>query len=253
MKTVYDLFPEIDEQRKREFYPDIKDEIFWKVFELSKPFSMLSVEGFYNLYRSVQYIARRGIRGDLVECGVFLGGSVLAMSEFAHHFGLGDRKIYLYDTFNGFPEGSSDVDLGGNVLKFVSHSSFFKMDQGDMDEAEVDTLVASKVMATVREALAMSRYQMKNFKLIAGMVEETLLKDKPGQIALLRLDTDYYDSTRVEFEQLYPLLVRGGVLIVDDYGHFEGARKATDEYLQEIGSAPLLNRISYTIRCGVKL
>ena len=74
----------------------------------------------------------------------------------------------------------------------------------------------------------------------------------PEQIALLRLDTDYYESTRHEMFELYPRLVHGGVVIIDDYGHFRGSEKAVKEFLQETGEPLLLHRTDYSGRVGVK-
>jgi hypothetical protein len=87
---------------------------------------------------------------------------------------------------------------------------------------------------------------------VSGPVETTLPAQAPDRLALLRLDTDWYASTRHELEQLYPRLVREGVLIVDDYGHWEGAREAVDEYFAANGPAPLLQRVDYTGRMAVK-
>jgi hypothetical protein len=84
-------------------------------------------------------------------------------------------------------------------------------------------------------------------------VEDTIPAAAPERIALLRLDTDWYDSTRHELECLYPRLMRGGVLILDDYGHWQGARQAADEYLARHGGKLLLNRIDYTGRVAVKV
>ena len=75
----------------------------------------------------------------------------------------------------------------------------------------------------------------------------------PSGIALLRLDTDWYESTKHELEHLYPLLVSGGVIIIDDYGHWKGAKKAVDEYIKDNNLPLLLNRIDYTGRIGIKL
>ena len=75
----------------------------------------------------------------------------------------------------------------------------------------------------------------------------------PKQIALLRLNTDWFESTYHELVHLYPLLSKGGVLIIDDYGHWQGARKAVDTYFKEQGIYPLLHRIDYTGRIMQKL
>ncbi|MGH9122674.1 MAG: TylF/MycF/NovP-related O-methyltransferase, partial [Acidimicrobiales bacterium] len=83
---------------------------------------------------------------------------------------------------------------------------------------------------------------------IAGMVEETLPASVPEEIALCRLDTDWYASTSHEMRCLFPRIAEGGVLLVDDYGHYKGARKAVDEYFDQVGLAVLLHRIDYTGR-----
>jgi hypothetical protein len=87
--------------------------------------------------------------------------------------------------------------------------------------------------------------------LIAGKVEETLPEHAPESIALLRLDTDWYESTRHELEHLFPRVVAGGVLLLDDYGHWKGSRKAVDEYFAAQGITMLLNRVDYTGRLGI--
>ena len=98
----------------------------------------------------------------------------------------------------------------------------------------------------------MSENKSKNVKLIQGDVAETLLESKnlPEKIAILRLDTDWYESTRIELERLYPLLEPGGVLIIDDYGHFDGARKAVDEYFK--AERPWMHYVDYTCRLILK-
>ena len=99
----------------------------------------------------------------------------------------------------------------------------------------------------------MSEYPFSLFRFIQGKVEDTLKTNIPEKIALLRLDTDWYESTRMEMETLFPKLVKGGVLVIDDYGHWQGARKAIDEYLASHNIRILLNRIDYTGRIAVKV
>ena len=106
--------------------------------------------------------------------------------------------------------------------------------------------------ADVREALRSTGYPTERVHLVEGRVEETLPAAAPDPIALLRLDTDWYRSTKHELEHLYPRISPGGVVIIDDYGHYEGVRRAVDEYLESSGEALLLNRIDYTARVGVK-
>jgi O-methyltransferase len=106
--------------------------------------------------------------------------------------------------------------------------------------------------AEVRGAVLSTGYPDERVHLVEGRVEETLPGGAPAEIALLRLDTDWYESTKHELEHLYPRLSPGGVLILDDYGHYEGARRAVDEYFEAEGGRPLLSRIDYTGRIGVK-
>jgi O-methyltransferase len=94
---------------------------------------------------------------------------------------------------------------------------------------------------------------MSHVRLVKGKVEDTVPKNAPEKIALLRLDTDWYESTRRELVHLFPRLVPGGVLIIDDYGHWQGARKAVDEYIAGNQVKILLNRVDYTGRIGVKI
>jgi hypothetical protein len=87
---------------------------------------------------------------------------------------------------------------------------------------------------------------------VKGKVEDTIPQTMPEKIAILRLDTDWYESTYHELKHLFPKLVKGGIIIIDDYGHWKGAREAVDQYFTENGIHILLNRIDYTGRIGIK-
>jgi hypothetical protein len=230
--TVYDIFPDIESQRQRGSFPDIVEDAFWEVVERVRPYTMLTIEALYELHQGVRYVAANAIEGDLVECGVFMGGSVLAAAEWARHYGMSDRRFFLYDTFCGFPDGTPpETDAYGNVVRMYSHPNY---------------------LAVARDALARSGWAPERFVFVEGDVTRTLQETRPERIALLRLDTDTYASTRVELETLYPALRPGGVLILDDYGQFLGARQATDEFLAAGGLAPLLHRVSPGVRSGIK-
>lgn len=145
------------------------------------------------------------------------------------HFGLKHRKVWLYDTFEGFPEGSVDVKLG-QAVKGARYENF----RGSVEANVADCGV-----------------NLTSTQFVEGPVEATLKEFLPEAISVLRLDTDFYDSTKAEMEILYPRLSIGGVLIVDDYGLYEGSRKAVDLAL---GTQPImLSRIDRGIRCGTKL
>ena len=237
--TVYDAFPSLADLHavKKEHYPDINDPYFWEVFEKCKPYTCLSVERFFNIYQAIEYIARAKISGDIVECGVFLGGSIVGAAMFAEYFGLPGRRMFLFDTFEGFPLNTVEKDVFGSNMDLSTLSVF-------------NNSFRHVVEKNVRE----SGIDPERFVLIQGQVEHTLRRAIPvSEMSYLRLDTDYYESTKLELEILYPRLAEGGVLIIDDYGHFEGARLAVDEYCSTLKRPPLLQRIDYTGRCGIKI
>jgi hypothetical protein len=105
----------------------------------------------------------------------------------------------------------------------------------------------------VRRTVLSTGYPEERVHIVRGPVEETIPERAPERLALMRLDTDWYESTRHELHHLYPRLLEGGVLIIDDYGHWEGARRAVDEYFGAEAAPLLLNRIDYTGRVAVKL
>jgi hypothetical protein len=103
----------------------------------------------------------------------------------------------------------------------------------------------------VRSNMVRTGYPVDRMRFVKGKVEDSIPGQAPAQIALLRLDTDFYESTYHELRHLYPRLAPGGVLIIDDYGHWAGARKATDQYFAELGRPVLLQRIDYTGRLAI--
>ena len=98
-----------------------------------------------------------------------------------------------------------------------------------------------------------SKYNPKLIHYVKGKVETTIPEQAPKQISLLRLDTDWYASTKHELENLFPRLSPGGILIIDDYGDWQGARKAVDEYVANHAPSLFLSRLDYTGRISVKL
>ena len=95
-------------------------------------------------------------------------------------------------------------------------------------------------------------YPKENIIFVKGMVEKTIPRTLPNQIALLRLDTDLYESTYHELLHLYPKVTSQGVVIIDDYGHFQGSQEATDKYFSEESREVLFHRIDYSCRVGIK-
>jgi hypothetical protein len=133
-----------------------------------------------------------------------------------------------------------DVDLGGN-----SASDY-------LDKFADDGRWCYATLDDVRETFRRSGIRDDAVNFVKGDVEHTLRKRLPKKISILRLDTDWYESTKLELEILYPRLAKGGVLIIDDYGHWEGARRAVDEYFTKHPFL-FLNRTSYAVRTAIKM
>jgi O-methyltransferase len=210
------------------------------------PYTMTSPERITALANAVRYLVKHEIPGPFVECGVWRGGSAMVMGRVLAELGVTDRDIYLYDTYAGMtPPSDVDVDLYGASAGTILAST----EKRPGDRANL-WCIASQ--ADVAANLEQSGYPMDRFHLVTGTVEETIPAQAPASIALLRLDTDWYTSTKHEIEQLYPRLVSGGVLLIDDYGHWAGCRRAVDEYFATLKPAPLLHRIDYTGRMAVK-
>jgi O-methyltransferase len=216
---------------------------FLALYEQCREYTMTSWERLYAFYKSVQYVIQNKIPGDLVECGVWRGGGMKLAAQALLALGSTDRRLFLYDTFEGMtePDPAVDVDSSGN--KAVN-------DWTEIQRRGVKWSYAS--IEEVRDVIAGSGYPMDKVVLVKGRVEETIPATVPDSISLLRLDTDWYSSTKHEIEHLYPRLLPHGVLILDDYGHYRGAQQAIDEYFDRAGKRPFLNRVDYSCRLAIK-
>lgn len=210
--------------------------------------TMVSTERLLANMDSVEYAVRRGIPGAIVECGVWRGGSVLAMIRVLQRLGVTDRDVYLYDTFEGMTvpteedtspfekpaaETWAETPEGVTPWPWAFDSGIYDLD-------------------FVRKAIHSSGYPEERIHFVQGPVEDTMPGTLPESIAVLRLDTDWYTSTLHELVHLYPALSPGGVLIIDDFGHWEGARRAVEEYFSTTAKPILLARTDYSGRIGVK-
>lgn len=203
-----------------------------------KPYTKTSRERILAMIRAVQHVAEHDVPGAIVECGVYKGGSMMAAALALLEMKRQDRDLYLFDTFEGMGQPTeTDVNVKG---------------LNAMEERKVREEWSRCPLAAVQAALSKIPYDSTRIYYVKGMVEETVPAQAPDEIALLRLDTDWYESTLHELEHLYPRLVSGGILIIDDYGHWHGAKKATDEFIQRHGLKIFLNRIDYTGRLAVK-
>lgn len=214
-----------------------------------RPFTMVSPERLMATVDAVEHVVRRDVPGALVECGVWRGGSILAMIRTLQRLGVTDRDVYLCDTFTGMTapsaEDTSDFDPPAEATFEQATASGDRAWSGLFGEGVFG-------LDQVRGLIGGSGYPAERVHFVVGDVLETLPAAAPESIAVLRLDTDWYDSTRHELECLYPRLGRGGVLIIDDYGHWQGAKKAFDDYFADRDDRPLLSRTDYTGRMGLK-
>lgn len=169
------------------------------------------------------------------------GGSMHAVARTLDEVGKHDRELYLFDTYEGMTEPTDkDVSMGGQTASLLLETN---------DKTANVWAIAS--IEDVQQGLDTLAYPTERFHLVKGPVEETIPGHAPERIALLRLDTDWYESTRHELEHLYQRLVPGGVLIIDDYGTWRGSKEATDEFMATLERPPLMLRAGRG-RIGVK-
>jgi len=214
-----------------------------RIYEQVRPCTMTSPERVVAAIRAADYIATNGIAGDIVECGVWRGGSSMAIALALLEAGDTERSFFLYDTFAGMTEPTEhDVQFDGTPAGEILMRS-----AKDCDVWGIASL------QDTRQNLESTRYPRERFHFVAGPVEETIPRTVPDRIALLRLDTDWYASTLHELQHLYPLLSPRGILIIDDYGHWRGAKQAADEFFARLSPRPFLARIDYTAVLTVKL
>ncbi|MFO1480997.1 MAG: TylF/MycF/NovP-related O-methyltransferase [Turneriella sp.] len=226
--------------------PDMIEPEFHDIYAKCKEYTMTSAARMYGLFKAVEYVINAKIPGDFVECGVWRGGSSMLIAYMLANRKITDRKIYLYDTFEGMSAPSKeDVDITGKNADNL-------LDEGKNQKETSVWCLAD--LSDVQNNLALTGIHPQQVIYIKGKVEETIPGESPrATLALLRLDTDWYESTRHELVHLYPQLSAAGVLIIDDYGHWTGCRKAVDEYFAAGKQKPIyLSRVDYTGRIGIK-
>ncbi|MHA6495438.1 TylF/MycF/NovP-related O-methyltransferase [Pseudomonas borbori] len=214
-------------------------------YVMNNGLTLVSYERLWATLMACKHAIERNIEGDFVECGVWRGGNaLLAAAMFKLH--KVTRKVYMFDTFKGMT-APTDAD------KYFSNGA-----------PVIDTFL-SKQRDTHNEMYYSSLDEVKNNFTKAGLLDDSIvfvegdvlqtLEDPanlPDKICVLRLDTDWYESTKKELEVLYPRITIGGSVIIDDYGHFTGSKQATDEYFAATQKRPLLLYTDYTGRIGVK-
>ena len=199
------------------------------LMEKIKKISVTSTERQWALIQSVKYVHENHLEGDLVECGVFKGGNLILMKHICEKLKL-KKNIYAYDTYSGMTVPTEhDIELDTNIkAKEIMNKSYNNRQKGN-------NIWCYATLDQVKYNLSKEFSNYDEIKFIKGPVENSLLEEEnlPKKISILRLDTDFYSSTKIELEILYPRLIKGGVLIIDDYGSWGGSKKAVDEFFNQ--------------------
>ena len=216
-----------------------------ELIEWAGAYTMTGPVRLLSMIRAAEYIARCDIPGAVVECGVWRGGSMMVAARTLMRHEAADRALYLYDTFEGMTEPTDkDVRCTGEIARERFDRLKTGVDRSDWCRASLED---------VQAAMRLTDYDEQRIHYVQGKVEETIPSVAPDRIALLRLDTDWYASTRHELTYLFPRLVTGGVLIIDDYGAWMGQKQAFDEYMREHHIRLFLQRIDPFARMAVKV
>ena len=232
----YDVLPKSTGPRN---FVEIPTDVVKKL-KICVPYTMTSWERLQGIAIAVKYLNNNDIQGDFVECGVWAGGSIGAaclVDEMS-----GARDYWLFDTFEGMTKPTS---LDGEIA--ISEFSRLESENGYSDWCRVGVDDVKKNLTKLGLSLERAHF-------VKGDILKTLLEPDniPTKISLLRLDTDWYESTKIELNILYDLIVPGGVLIIDDYGYWEGSRKAVEEFFQNRNKKPILLPIDHDARIVIK-
>jgi len=211
-----------------------------RILDQVRPFTMTTNENIKVLMDAVRYVSTGGLSGDIVECGLWRGGSSMAAALTLLDCGENDRHLYLYDTFSGMNVPTEEDRFPDGTPAAME----FERTQTGAETSSWCYAPVEEVAANLRS----SAYPAGQIHLIKGKVEDTIPGTLPERIALLRLDTDWYESTRHELKHLFPRLVPHGVLIIDDYGYWAGAKQAVDEFLREQNLHFFLHRADQSSR-----
>jgi hypothetical protein len=211
-------------------FPAHYDEMALPILRAARPYSMTGNEKQYALYLATRHVVRYAIPGAIVECGVWRGGSMHVVARTLLAIGDTSRDLYLFDTFEGMtPPTERDVTYDGRPVTELLAT-----------RPRTARIWAIAGLEDVQQGFEEIPYPSERIHFVKGPVESTLPGQAPDRIAILRLDTDWYESTRHELECLYDRVPSGGVVIIDDYGTYRGSREAVDEFIDRTGARLLL-------------
>lgn len=211
---------------------------------LKEKVSMASIERLSATLLAAKYISVNNISGAYIECGVWRGGNSIIASYVFEKYN-DQRKCYLFDTYSGMTKPTQD---DYSIATMVAASEKYNENIGD---GVNNWCLAS--LEDVKSNFRKYSISTRNIEFIKGDVMNTIDSHPIDNIAFLRLDTDWYESTKKELESFYSKINRGGVLMIDDYGHWAGSKKAVDEFFDKLGYRPLMHTIDYTGRTVLKI
>ena len=213
--------------------------------------TMLSRKRLYSLYECVLACEKHDIPGDYVECGVWKGGAVGLMALANLRYGKVRRQLHLFDTFAGIPEPDGEVD-GQRAVEEARQHGVAALGRLTPNPELYDNMGRGVgTVETNRQLLEqIIGYDGASVHYHQGLFQKTLPAVAPtiDSVAILRLDGDWYASTKVCLQFLYDKVARGGFVIIDDYGAYEGCKKAVDEFLAGRKIAIRLRRVGSELR-----
>ncbi|MFF1394143.1 TylF/MycF/NovP-related O-methyltransferase [Streptomyces sp. NPDC058287] len=213
--------------------PEDYDDEVKDIIRAVKPYTMTSPERLNAFILATRHIVKHDIPGDIVECGVWRGGSMQACAKALLAQGDTERDLYLFDTYEGMtPPTEQDLRRDGKSAEELLAA-----------QGKDRPIWAVATLDDVKSGFRSVPYPEDRLHFVRGKVEDTVPRQAPEQISILRLDTDWYASTKHELDHLYDRLVPGGVLLIDDYGYWQGSRQAVDEFLEKTGERLLLLRM----------
>jgi predicted SAM-dependent methyltransferase/glycosyltransferase involved in cell wall biosynthesis len=207
------------------------DQEFEELYVSISQYTMLGKERLYNLFINSKRICQENIPGDFIECGVARGGSSALLALIIKKYSVSQRKLYSLDTFEGMPQPSQEDIHEGIPADETGWGS-------GTCTGTVENLLNLSEKLGVQDIIVP----------VKGLFQDTLpeLSKKIGRISFLHMDGDWYESTKAILENVYDNVVSEGFIQVDDYGHWEGCRKAVDEYFKKHSISVKINQIDAT-------
>ena len=225
--------PKVESPQPALKVPKDFDEVMADIVRAVWPYTMTGFEKLHATISAVRYVTRYDIPGDIVECGVWRGGTMQAIARTLDSLGVHERDLYLYDTFEGMTT-PTEKDVRRDGATAAEQLATRGRNSAVWAVASLDD---------VKAGFKGVPYPDERIHYVKGPVEETVPGTLPDQISILRLDTDWYESTAHELTHMWDRLVSGGVLMIDDYTYWQGSRQATDEFLDRTGARLLMIRM----------